>query len=471
MSQSSEAIRALPKNRQAEQVLLGAALLDPEETIPVLQEQVHPAHLYWKAHRQILEVIFELFEKGTPPDLITTSDRLEELGKLGEVGGRAYLSELLGQITTTSSVPYYADIVVKKSVMRDLIEAGHEISELGYQESEELSILLDRAEGRIFKLARQETKQRYHHIRDFLHQHIDELEKLARDPDKRTPVGLSTGFRRFDEYTAGLRPSDMIVLAGRPGMGKSSFMLSLVRHAAVVQKAKVGIFSLEMSKEQLLERLLCAEARVNLHRLRSGYLESEGWRRIAEAANRLVNSTILIDDTPGISIMELRAKARRMQSEHGLEMLAVDYLQLVEAPTHSQVREQEVAHISRSLKSLARELNVPMLALSQLSRAPERERGTARRPRLSDLRESGSIEQEADMVVFIYREDYYDDGGEGGAAQDKPAPDTPDGPNASTSEIIIGKQRNGPVGSFKVSFQRSYASFSDLIPNQSQSPF
>lgn len=467
MAQASDAVRTLPKNRQAEQMVLGATLLNPEEVIPVVIERLTPQSFYWKAHRLILETALELFERGTPPDLITVSDRLEERDKLAQVGGRAYLSELLGQVTTTSSTAHYADIVAKKAIMRELIDAGSEISELGYLESEELTALLDRAEGRIFQLASHQMKQSYFHIRDFLHEHLSELEQLSRDPDKRTATGLSTGFRRFDEFTAGLRPSDMIVLAGRPGMGKSSFMLSLARHAAVVEKAKVALFSLEMSKEQLLERLLCAEARVNLHRLRSGYLEQAGWNRVAQAASRLASSTILIDDTPGITIMELRAKARRMVTEHGLDLIAIDYLQLVEAPTHSHVREQEVAHISRSIKSLARELSLPVIALSQLSRASERERGRARRPKLSDLRESGSIEQEADMVVFIYREDYYADE----EGNDKPHQDQADGANTTVSEVIIGKQRNGPVGSFEVAFHRSYASFFDLAPNAPRSPF
>ena len=450
-------------------MILGAALLDPEEVIPVLMERVVPEYFYWKTHRAIFETIMELFEKGTPPDLITVSDRLDERDKLAEVGGRAYLSELLGAISTTSSVAYYTDIVAKKALMRQLVDAGHEISELGFKEAEDLATLLDRAEGRVFALSRHELKQSYFHVRDFMHEHIAALEALSQDPGKHTVAGLSTGFRKFDEYTAGLRPSDMIVLAGRPGMGKSSFMLSLARHVAVDEGAKVGIFSLEMSKEQLLERLLCAEARVNLHRLRSGFLEPEGWRRIAEAANRLINSTILIDDTAAISIMELRAKARRMQAEHGLDILAVDYLQLIESPTHSQVREQEVAHISRSLKSLAREINIPVVALSQLSRASERDRGRARRPKLSDLRESGSIEQEADMVVFLYREDYYGEDEEGNG--EKPHSDAAEGPNTSKTEVIIGKQRNGPVGSFEVAFHRSYAAFFDAVPQRQQSPF
>lgn len=455
---SSETIRALPKNREAEQVVLGAALLDAESVIPLILQRLLPQHFYWKAHRLILDVILELFERGTPPDLITVANRLEEMGRLEEVGGRAYLSELVAQVTTTTSVPYYADIVKQKALRRELIEAGREISELGFAEAEDLDDLLDRAEGRIFQLSQFELSQDYHHVRDFMHEHIAALEALSRDPDKRTATGISTGFRRFDELSSGLRPSDLIVLAGRPSMGKSSFMLSLVRHAALEEGKKVGIFSLEMSKEQLLERLLCAEARVNLHQLRSGYLPSEAWRLVAQAANRLMHSTILIDDTPGITINELRAKARRMQAEHGLDLLAIDYMQLVEAPSRSDVREQEISKISRGCKSLARELNVPVLALSQLSRAVERREN--KKPRLSDLRESGTIEQEADMVVFLYREDYYGEDGEQASHADRD-----EGPNTSLTEVIIGKQRNGPLGTFKVAFHRSYAAFFDLAPS------
>ncbi len=466
MAQSPDAIRALPKNREAEQVVLGAALMDSEEVIPVILQQLLPQNFYWKAHRTILDTVLELFERGTPPDLITVSDRLEELGKLQEVGGRAYLSELLSQVTTTESVQYYADIIKKKAIMRELVEAGREISELGFDEAEELHQLLDRAEGRIFQLSQFEMRQDYYHVRDFMHEHIAALEALSRDPEKRTATGVPTGFRKFDELTSGLRPSDLLVVAGRPGMGKSSFMLSLVRHAAVHEGAKVGIFSLEMSKEQMLERLICAEARVNLHRLRSGYLEPEAWRRVAESANRLVNSTILIDDTPGISISELRAKARRMQAEHGIDLLAIDYMQLVEAPSRSDVREQEISKISRGCKGLARELNVPVLALSQLSRAVERRE--SKRPRLSDLRESGTIEQEADVVIFLYRKDYYAEEGEDGGAP----PEAAEGNTTSLTEIIVGKQRNGPLGSFEVAFHRTYASFFELAPGQTaRSPF
>ena len=453
MVEEREFPRPLPKNREAEQVVLGAALLEPEEVVPILLEHLRPEHFYWKPHQLIYRTIMELFEKGRPPDLITVADRLEELEKLQLVGGRVYLSELTARVTTTASVEYYAEIVKKKAVLRDLVEAGKTVSELGFEEEEELEALLDRAEELIFSLSRLGTKPGYYLVGDFLHEHISNLEKLHRDPEKHTVTGLSTGFKKFDEMTAGFQPADLIIIAGRPSMGKSSLAISIARNVALKEKKGVGIFSLEMTKEQLLERLLCGEAKVDLHRLRSGYLPAERWRGIVEAAGKLAKSRIVIDDTPGISIMELKARARRMKAEYDLDLLIVDYLQLVEA-TGRDVREQEVAFICRALKGLARELNIPVIAVSQLSRAPER---PPRRPRLSDLRESGEIEQTADVVAFIYREDYYpEEGEEDGQKGD-----------VSPTEIIIGKQRNGPTGSFKLSFHRSYASFYEFAPEMS----
>jgi replicative DNA helicase len=381
-----ELARPLPKNREAEQVVLGAAMLEPDSVIPQLLQTLQPDDFYWKAHQIIYRVILELFEGGKPADLITVGNRLDELNKLDEVGGRAYLSELLTKVTTTASVPYYAEIIKKKAILRALIEAGHEITELGFQEESELEPLLDAAEEKIFQISRFQLTHNFYLIRDFLHEHLERLEKLQRDPSQHAVTGLPTGYKRFDEMTAGLQPSDLIVIAARPSMGKTSLALSLARNMALRFGKCVGFFSLEMTKEQLLERLLCAEARINLHRLRGGYLQtdSESWRRIIHAASKLQNSKIIIDDTPSISVLELKAKARRMKSEHNLDILFVDYLQLVEAGAHADVREQEVAYIARSLKALARELNIPVVALSQLSRAPER---PPRRPRLSDLRE------------------------------------------------------------------------------------
>ncbi len=376
----------LPKNREAEQVVLGAAMLEPESAIPQLLQSLQPEDFYWTAHQIIYRVILELFERGKPADLITVGNRLDELKKLEVVGGRAYLSELVAKVTTTASVPYYAEIIKKKAILRALIAAGHQIAELGLQEESDLESVLDAAEEKIFSISRFQLTRDYHLIRDFLHEHLEHLEQLQRDPHKHTVTGLPTGYRKFDEMTAGLQPSDLIVIAARPSMGKTSLALSLGRNMALRFGKCVGFFSLEMTKEQVLERLLCAEAHINLHRLRGGHLQtdSQSWRRIISAANKLQGSKIIIDDTPSISVLELKAKARRMKSEHGLDVLFVDYLQLVEGGGRSDVREQEVAYIARSLKGLARELNIPVVALSQLSRAPER---PPRRPRLSDLRE------------------------------------------------------------------------------------
>jgi replicative DNA helicase len=447
-----ELARPLPKNREAEQVVLGAAMLETDSVIPQLLQTLQPDDFYWKAHQIIYRVILELFEGGKPADLITVGNRLDELNKLDEVGGRAYLSELLTKVTTTASVPYYAEIIKKKAILRALIEAGHKITELGFQEESELEPLLDAAEEKIFQISRFQLTHNFYLIRDFLHEHLERLEKLQRDPSQHAVTGLPTGYKRFDEMTAGLQPSDLIVIAARPSMGKTSLALSLARNMALRFGKCVGFFSLEMTKEQLLERLLCAEARINLHRLRGGYLQtdSESWRRIIHAASKLQNSKIIIDDTPSISVLELKAKARRMKSEHNLDILFVDYLQLVEAGAHADVREQEVAYIARSLKALARELNIPVVALSQLSRAPER---PPRRPRLSDLRESGEIEQTADVVIFLYRED--------AGSEESLEEAEGSSPLVHETEIIIGKQRNGPTGSFTLLFHRAYTSFEE----------
>ena len=298
----------------------------------------------------------------------------------------------------------------RKAVLRSLIEAGGQISEYGYDEVSETDEVLDRAESLIFQITESSLDRSYFLVNDFLYEHIGSLEELHRDPDKHTLRGFSTGFRELDDLTSGLQRSDLIIVAGRPGTGKTSLALSFARNAAIRDRAALGIFSLEMTKEQLLERLLCGEAKVSLHRLRGGYVPAPKWRDIASAASKFQKSTIVIDDTPGVSVLEIRAKARRMAAQYGLDMIIVDYLQLVDAGIRTDLREQEIAYISRSLKKLARELNVPVVAVSQLSRAVERRE--SKRPMLSDLRESGALEQDADVVMFIYREDYYAQPGE-----------------------------------------------------------
>ncbi len=381
-----EEARSLPKNREAEQVVLGCAIVEAETVLPLLTEKLKAQQFYFRAHRTIYQTLVELYDQGQPIDLITLGNRLEEKGALADVGGRAYLSELLASVTTTTSVGYYADIIVKKALLRELTRVGQEIAELGYQEDQELDKLLDAAEEKVFQVSRQTLKESYQAVGEILHDHLDLLEKLQ-ETGHSSVTGLSTGFRDLDRRTAGFHPADLIVVAGRPAMGKSSFVLSIARNVALHENKSVGIFSLEMTKEQLIERLLCAEAGINLLRLRSGYLgaDSEAWRRLMMAANHLQKAKILIDDTPAISVMELKAKARRMKAEHGLDLLVVDYLQLVEGGARVEVREQEISYIARSLKSLARELQIPVVACSQLSRAVERR--DSKRPRLSDLRE------------------------------------------------------------------------------------
>ncbi len=450
------AIRDVPKNIEAEQIVLGSALLEPEGAVPVLLERLRPEDFYRRSHRVIFRVIRELFDRGEPADIVAVANRLEERGEMDKAGGRIYLTELLDRVTTTASLEYYIEIVRKKATLRSLIEAGGRIIELGYDERQETDEVLDKAESVIFDISRRNATSDYYLISQYLYEHIDKLEELHRDPERHTITGLSTGFPKLDEMTSGLQPSDLIVLAGRPGTGKSSLVLTLARNVAIRENGVVGIFSLEMSKEQVLERLLCGEAQVSLHRLRGGYVPINKWRDIANAASKFQKAKIIVDDTPGISILEIRAKARRMAAQYGLDMLVVDYLQLVEGSIKTDVREQEIAHISRSLKKLARELNIPVIAVSQLNRAVERRE--SKRPQLADLRESGAIEQDADLVAFIYRKDYYDEPADTDTQNARGA--------ASEAEIIVAKQRNGPLGKFKVAFHKAYASFYPLAQQE-----
>jgi len=438
--------RTIPKNKEAEQLVLGSILMDPEDVVPQVVEKVKPGYFYWKEHRLIFRAVLELFDKGDPADVVTVTNRLKEKDQLDEIQGRGYLADLLDKVVTTANLEHYTEILRQKALMRALINGGRRISELGYETDKELKDVLDRAEEIVFEISRQETVEDFHLLSDFLREHFDELEELHHDPSQQTISGLSTGFPKLDEMTSGFQDGQLIVVAGRPGTGKTSFALSLVRNIALKEEAGVGLFSLEMTKEQLLERLLCGEGRVNLHQLRGGFVPTSKWRDIATAAGKLQESTIVIDDMPGNAILDVKAKARRMKAEHDINMLVIDYLQLIEGSQSANTREQEIAHISRSLKGIARELRLPVIALSQLNRSVERRE--TKRPRLSDLRESGAIEQDSDVVTFIYRDDYYGE--------------EEDGENDSTvsqTEIIIGKQRNGPLGTVKLNFHKGYASF------------
>jgi len=456
------AVRELPKNIEAEQVVLGSALLDPERSLPILIEKLAPDDFYLKRHRVVFRTMVELFaqEGHTTTDIVAIANRLEERGEMEAAGGRMYLNELLNSVTTTASLEYYTDIVKKKAVLRALVNAGGRIAELGYDEVSETDAVLDKAESLIFDITAKNLDRSYYLIKDFIDDHVESLEKLSRDPTRQTIRGYSTGFHELDEITSGLQPSDLIIIAGRPATGKTSFVLSIARHIGIREKAAIGIFSLEMTKEQLLERLLCGEAKVSLHRLRGGYVPVKKWKDIVHAAGKLQEAKIIIDDTPGSSILEIRAKARRMASQYGLDAVIVDYLQLVEAGIRADIREQEIAYISRSLKKLARELDVPVVAVSQLSRAVERRE--SKRPMLSDLRESGALEQDADVVMFIYREDYYEPPPEKVHVSGQGA--------GSEVEIIIAKQRHGPPGTVKIAFNKAYASFYPRVPDEA-APF
>ncbi len=437
-------VRRLPRNEEAECQVLGAAMLEPEEVLPFLVERLTPDHFYLPAHRLIFQTLVDLFQQNKHADTVAVGNRLEEKGQLDKVGGRTYLAGLLDAVATSAAVEHYVGILEEKALRRWLIAAGAKVSELGYSEDLPTDSALDQAEEEVFKIASRRYSPRYHRLRDFLEQHVNLLIEIHKDP-KRRPVGaLSTGFDQFDAYTGGLRPAEFIVIAGRPGTGKTSLALNILRSAALDQGKKVGLFSLEMTKEQILEKLIASEAQVDLKQLRHGYLSPAKLGLVAEAVAKFEDAQVFVDDSSTLSVLSMKAKARQMAKEcGGLDLIIVDYLQLVDAGIKTDVREQQIAYVSRSLKALAKELNVPLIACSQLNRAVERREN--RRPMLSDLRESGAIEQDADLVVLIHRQDPAE-------AQASPG-------EALEVELIIAKQRNGPTGQFALMFHRNSATF------------
>ena len=430
-----------PHNLDAEKSTLGSMLLD-RDAIAKVVEILKPGDFYKQAHAMILEVIHFLFEKGEPVDLVTVTEILRERDQLETIGGASYLTNLVNSVPTAANVEHYAKIVEEKSILRGLLKSANQISQLGYQEEEELDIILDKAEQLIFNISQKRAAQGFDKIKDILMDTFDNIEKMYNQQSEVT--GVPTGFKDLDKMTSGFQEADLIIIAARPSMGKTALALNMAQYIAVEEDLSVGIFSLEMSKAQLVQRMLCSEAQVNSHKLRTGKLNENDWRRISQAAGRLGEARVFIDDTPGITAMEMRAKARRIQAEHGLDIILIDYLQLMQGSGSTESRQQEVSKISRSLKGLARELNVPVVSLSQLSRAVEQRND--KRPQLSDLRSSGSIEQDADVVAFIYRDEYYN----------------PDTEKKGITEVIIGKQRNGPVGVTELAFQKEYTKFVDL---------
>lgn len=436
-------VRMPPQNIEAEMSALGSLMLD-KEAIYKVADFLQPKDFYKPAHQDIYEAMLDLMAKREPIDIVSVTNRLSERGKLEEVGSSSYLASLVNSVPTASHVAHYGTIVKKKRLLRDLIETSHHIAELGYKESDDVDHIIDEAEQRIFAIARGSTKQEFQAVHAALAEAWDRIELLHKGDG--LIHGVPTGFADLDNYLAGLQRSDLVVLAARPSLGKTSLALNICRNVAVDQKRAVALFSLEMSKEQLVDRLLASEANVDLWRLRTGRLkESENeFVRIRDAMNVLSDAPLYIDDSPSPTVMDIRAKARRFQAERDLGLVLIDYLQLIHGGGRSDSRVQEVSEISRALKAMAKELNVPVLAVSQLSRAVEMRPSS--RPKLSDLRESGSIEQDADVVMFIYREDKARENSE----------------KKNIAEILIEKHRNGPTGKVDLYFHEETATFRSI---------
>jgi len=433
--------RIPPQNIEAEMAVLGSMLID-EEAISQALEIIDENCFYKSAHKEIFSCIVELFNKDKAVDIITLSEELSKNQKLEQIGGVSYLTMLANSVPTAANINHYAKIVKEKSILRTLINHATQIVGESFSPETNVDEILDKAERLIFEIADRRVEGNFVPIKDVIKSSIETIDKLYQQ--KAHVTGIATGFIDFDIRTAGLQNSDLIVVAGRPSMGKSAFAINMVEYIGVEEKIPVAFFSLEMSKEQLVQRLLCSHARIDAHKLRTGHLSSSDWPNLTKAAGSLSEAPIFIDDTPGISVMELRAKARRLKAHHNIKVMFLDYLQLMRGPAKAENRQQEISEISRSLKALARELNIPLVAISQLSRAVETR--SDHRPQLSDLRESGAIEQDADVVVLLLREEYYN----------------PTEDNKGLAEVIIAKQRNGPTGTIKLSFLKEYARFENL---------
>jgi replicative DNA helicase len=458
----STAEKLTPQNLEAEQSLLGALLLD-KDAIVKIGDRVTAEDFYADKHRAVFEAMTELYRKHEPVDLLSLSNRLAEKNELERIGGRAYLIQLSNSVPTASHVVHYADIVQKKATLRRLLNAASDISALGYEQAEDVENVLDQAEQKLFNVSRRFLKAGFMAIHNILDTAFERIDEVHREKGKLR--GVPTGYTDLDNLLSGLQRSDLVILAARPSCGKTSFALDLARHAAVKARVPVGVFSLEMSKEQLVDRMLCAEAGVDLWKMRSGHLSSDGphddFTRISHALGVLSEAPIYIDDSASANIMEIRTKARRLQMEHGLGLVVIDYLQLMESRSggsNPDNRVQEVTEITRGLKSIARELNVPVLALSQLSRQVELQKPAI--PRLAHLRESGSIEQDADIVLFIYRK----------AADRNYRIEDLSPEERNIAEIHVAKHRNGPTGMVKLFFDASRASFRNLAKQNQGAP-
>jgi replicative DNA helicase len=434
--------RIPPQSIEAEQAVLGAVFLDPS-ALTLASEILIPEDFYRAAHQKIFHAMLRVADKGEPVDLVTVTAELADTQQLEEVGGVSYLSELADSVPTAANVEYYARIVEEKSVLRRLIRTATSIAQDGYTREDEVDVLLDEAERKIMEISQRKHSGTFKNIKDVLVQTYDNIEMLHNRKGEVT--GIPTGFTELDRMTSGFQRSDFIIVAARPSVGKTAFALNIAQNVATKANENVAIFSLEMSAQQLVMRMLCAEGNINAQNLRTGKLTPEDWGKLTMAMGSLSNAGIYIDDTPSIRVSDIRAKCRRLKQESGLGMVVIDYLQLIQGSGRNREnRQQEVSEISRSLKALARELEVPVIALSQLSRSVEQRQD--KRPMMSDIRESGSIEQDADIVAFLYRDDYYNK----------------DSENKNIIEIIIAKQRNGPVGTVQLAFIKEYNKFVNL---------
>jgi replicative DNA helicase len=441
-----------PQHIEAEQSILGGILIE-NEAINRVTEILDADDFYREAHRRIFNALINLSERDEPADLITLTNELRKIDQLDSIGGASYLASLIDSVPTAANIQYYARIVKEKAILRKLIQTSTEIITQSYEDRGDVEGFLDEAERSIFEISEKRVRPSFYPIREIVKESFATIEKLFKK--KEAVTGVPSGFKELDRMTAGFQPSDLIIIAGRPSMGKTAFCLDVAEYAAIDNKIPVAIFSLEMSKEQLVIRMLCSQAHVEGTRLRTGYLNESDWPKLTIAAGSLSESPIYIDDTAALSVLELRAKARRLQSDHGLGMVIVDYLQLMKGRARVESRQQEISEISRSLKALAKELNIPVIAVSQLSRKTEERTGN--RPQLSDLRESGAIEQDADLILFIYRDEVYNR--------------SEDNPNRGKAEVIIGKQRNGPTGKIDLAFLDKFTTFKDLYKGETENTY
>ena len=437
--------RVPPQNIEAEQSVLGAILIE-QSAIAKISDILQPEDFYSEAHKLVYRSAMTLFERGEAIDFITVIDMLRREEALERAGGISYITSLANGVPTAANIVFHAKIVQEKSLLRRLIHAATDIAAMGYAETEEVERVLDHAEQKILEVATRKIGQDFAPIKEIIFSTLDKIDEMHKA--KGGITGLSTGFTNLDKLTGGFQRSDLILIAARPSMGKTAFVLNVAQHMATRDKKSVAIFSLEMPREQLAMRMMCAEGLIDSQHFRTGAMSNDEWKNLVDAADRLSASPMFIDDTAGVNAVELRNKARRISKEHGLDCIIIDYLQLMDGGAHSRIdnRQQQISDISRSLKALARELKVPVIALSQLSRGPESR--TSRKPMLSDLRESGSLEQDADMVAFLYREDYYN----------------PETEKKNLTELIIAKNRNGPTETVELYFHKNFTRFTDYSP-------